>query len=233
MGCDQMQKLMPAVAVAVCVVGSAIADEICDPFGLQTRSVTTETSYFIFNHQHTATYTPASLGWECSESMVGTTSCATLSVLNEGDPALSGEVMCDQISFQWSNLGLYSPFGFTASGFANTCFSVEENANLAMVEMSNVGSLSSQADWSITLYDDEDRTLGALDELGDNYELEADRIYRLAFQIDGLDTRTALGNLITWGMMIDYIQVQPAVVPGFGGLALFASCAIPRRRRRR
>ena len=98
-----------------------------------------------------------------------------------------------------------------------------------MVEMSNIGSLSAQATWAIKLYDENNELLGNLDELGDSYVLEAERIYSLCFQIGGTDTRSASGAPISWDITVDYLQPPPAVVPGFGGLALFASCGLRRQ----
>ena len=228
-----MQKYIPAVAAALSVVAVAGADQISDPFGLKTQVVNSQASYFIFNDQDGSVFTPASSSWETSESMVGAGNCATMEVTTQGAGfGVGGVGESDQINFAWSNLNLYSVFGFTAAGSATTSFTLEQNANLSMVEMGNIGSLSSQANWSIKLFNDSNQYLGQLDELGDNYELEADRTYQLAFQIGGSDTRSTSGNSINWGITVDYIQPPPAVVPGFGGLALFASCGMRRRRRR-
>lgn len=228
-----MQKMIPAVAVLMSVVACAGADQISDPFGMQTRSVDSQASYFIFSDQHSSVFTPASSAWECSESMVGAANCATMEVINQACQTSSNGAESDRISFEWSNLNLYSPFGFTAAGSASTSFSLEQNANLSMVEMSNIGSLSAQASWAIRLYDDENQLLGSLDELGDSYVLEAERTYSLSFLMGGSDTRSASGALVGWDITVDYLQPPPAVVPGFGGLALFASCGIRRRKRKR
>ena len=230
----QMKMYIPAVAAAMSAVAMVGADQISDPFGLNTQAVNSQASYFIFSDQDASLFTPASSSWESSESMVGAASCATMEVMNHAaDIGLGGGGESDQISFEWSNLNLYSAFGFTAAGSATTSFSLEQNANLSMMEMSNIGSLASQASWSIQLFNDSNQYLGKLDELGDTYQLEAERTYHLSFEIGGADTRSASGNLISWGMTVDYIQPPPAVVPGFGGLALFASCGMKRRRRRK
>ena len=227
---NSMKRLISALTAAMAVVSVSHADKISDPFGLRTESIGSRATYFIFNDQDSSVFTPASSSWESSGSMVGAGNHATVDVTNQGADMGFG---ADQISFEWSNLNLYSAFGFTATGSATTTFSLGQNASLSMMEMQNIGSLSSQATWSIQLFNESDQFLGSLNQLGDTYELEAERTYQLSFQIGGNDTRSASGSVVSWGMNLDYIQPPPAVVPGFGGLALFASCGMRRRRRRK
>ena len=224
--------------VTLCIpllAGAALqADAINDPFKLDTHQVDSRVSFFVYNAQHSEAFTPASSSWESSGSMVGLQDCASMKVINEAadnEAGLGGAA--DQIAFEWSNLNLHSAFGFTATGLATTSFSLEQSGSLSMGQMENIGSLSAQANWSIRLFDDSNQLLGDLNQIGDTYELEAERTYQLAFEMGGTDTRSASGNLIRWGLGIDYAKAPPAVVPGFGGLALFTCCGMRRRRRRK
>ncbi|MAJ47004.1 MAG: hypothetical protein CBC35_07115 [Planctomycetes bacterium TMED75] len=217
------------------IAGAALqADAINDPFKLETHQITSQVSYFVYDAQNSESFTPASHSWESSGSMVGFQDCASMKVINEAaDRELGRAGATDQILFEWSNLNLHSIFGFTAAGEATTSFSLQKNASLTMSQIANIGSLSAQASWSIKLFDESSQLLGDLNQIGDSYELEAEKTYRLAFEMGGSDTRSTSGNLIRWGLGIEYNKAPPAVVPGFGGLALFTSCGLRRRRRRK
>ena len=215
--------------------GAAVqADSINDPYKMDTHQINSQVSYFVYDAQDSESFTPASSSWESSGSMVGLQNCATMEVINKAaDRELGLPGDNDEITFEWSNLNLHSIFGFTATGLATTSFSLEQNGVLSLGQMENIGSLSAQSSWSIKLFDDSSQLLGDLSQIGNTYELEAERTYQLAFEMGGTDTRSASGSLIRWGLGVEYTRAPPAVVPGFGGLALFTCCGIRRRRRRK
>ena len=219
------------IALASCMIGAAhsAADEL-DPFAMRTHELRAEVSYYTLTHGSSLEFDPASAYSECVHAQIGDNYEAAIAA---SDECSSTEEDVDVIRFDWCNLSMHSSLlDMSAVGVATSRFSLVEDGSITLDSITNHSELSATADWSLTLLDGDRNLVGMLDGSTEGYDLLKDTIYEVVFSIEGSDTLTRDGAMVSWNLAIAYAAGGGAAVPGAGGIGSLVLLAGRRRRRK-
>ena len=223
------RKSLFAITGSLALAGQVVAGEVFDPYAMQTHELEATVSFYTMTDVATQEFNPASAYAECVHAMVGDHYNATIAAADE---CSSTEDNVDIVRFEWSNLNMHSSmFGISATGTTGTTFSLTKDGSIGLDAITNLETLASVADWSIDLFDADENLIGSLGDSGTSYDLLKDTEYELVFSMNGSNTLTDNGALVTWDVAIAY--AGGSAVPGAGGIAALLALGARTRRRRR